>query len=310
MYHRVLTDKELEENYIQPGMYVHSGVFEMQMLFLKKQFQILSFEELLDLWQQKKWDNAKTYCVITFDDGWRDNYLYAYPILKKYNIPATIFLTTNLIGTNQWFWPDLLGNLLQYFYCNDVSEKKKNAITLIWKGYSWTHNINNKSIGDRIDTIIAHCKELSDEQVNDIIKKMTTILGLQSCPERVILTWEEVRDMSNDGISFGSHSCTHKILTNVSPGVAQREISDSFVQLREHGINDDLIFCYPNGNFNQDIARRVENAGYKAAVSAHFGLEDGSPHSQYGLRRVGIHNDIGSSIPLFVYRMQGFKSMI
>src|SRR5574337_401681 len=82
LYHRVLTEKELGQDFIQPGMYVRRDVFEMQMLFLKKHFQIVSLQDLLALWKGKKWDNSKRYCVVTFDDGWRDNYLYAFPILQ------------------------------------------------------------------------------------------------------------------------------------------------------------------------------------------------------------------------------------
>jgi hypothetical protein len=65
------------------------------------------------------------------------------------------------------------------------------------------------------------------------------------------------------------------------------------------------VFCYPNGDYNQEIARQVKAAGYLAAVSTRFGLENGSSHHHYGLKRIGIHNDMSSSIPLFAYRMLG-----
>ena len=86
MYHRVLSEKELAQQYVQHGMYVLDNVFEKQMQFLKEHFQILSFIELLNLWKENKFDKSKRYCVITFDDGWLDNYIYAYPILKKNNL--------------------------------------------------------------------------------------------------------------------------------------------------------------------------------------------------------------------------------
>jgi hypothetical protein len=115
-YHRVLSKREMDEMYIQPGMYVSQDVFEKQMQFLKEYFTVVSFGELLDLWKQKTYDPNKRYCVITFGDGWLDNYLYTFSVLKKYQIPATIFLPTNYVGTNDWFWPDRLGTLLWYHY--------------------------------------------------------------------------------------------------------------------------------------------------------------------------------------------------
>jgi peptidoglycan/xylan/chitin deacetylase (PgdA/CDA1 family) len=307
VYHRVLTEKELRQEFIQPGMYVRNDVFEMQMLFLKKHFQILSLQELLDLLKGKKWDNRKRYCVVTFDDGWRDNYLYAFPILQKHGIPATIFLPTALIGTNQRFWPDVLGNLLLHYYSADVPEGEKNAIASLWNRYPWTDNIKNKNVEDIIDLVIEHCKELADEERNEIIREMTAILGLSMEGERALLTWDEVKEMSNKGISFGSHSCTHKILTKCATRVVQEEIQDSSIHLQEEGINYIPVFCYPNGDYNREIAGQVKAAGYLAAVSTHFGLEDASSHYHYGLKRIGIHNDISSTIPLFAYRLSGIR---
>ncbi len=307
VYHRVLTEKELRQDFVQPGMYVRNDVFEMQMLLLKKHFQILSFQDLLTLWKGKKWDKSKRYCVVTFDDGWRDNYLYAFPILQKHGIPATIFLPTALIGTNQRFWPDMLSNLLLHYYSADLPEVNKKAIASLWQRYPWTDNVNNKNVADRIDLVIEYCKELSDENRNEIIREMSAILGLPIEGERALLTWDEVKEMSNKGISFGSHSCTHKILTKCPVRVVQEEIQDSSIHLQEEGINYIPVFCYPNGDYNQEIARHVKAAGYLAAVSTHFGLEDESSHHHYGLKRIGIHNDISSTVSLFAYRISGIR---
>lgn len=307
VYHRILTEKELRQDFVQPGMYVRNDVFEMQMLFLKKHFEILSFHELLTLWKGKKWDKSKRYCVITFDDGWRDNYLYAFPILQKHSIPATIFLPTALIGTSKHFWPDMLSNLLLHYYSADVPEEKKKAIASLWHKYPWTDHINNKNVEDKIDFVIEYCKELSNEKIDEMIGEMTAILGLPIEHERALLTWDEVKEMSNKGISFGSHSCTHKILTKCPKKVVQEEIQDSSIHLQEEGINYMPVFCYPNGDYNQEIARQVKAAGYLAAVSTHFGLEDGSSHHNYGLKRIGIHNDISSTVPLFAYRLSGIR---
>jgi UDP-2,3-diacylglucosamine pyrophosphatase LpxH len=73
---------------------------------LCKRFTVLSLNELLERWRTDQLDASKAYCVITFDDGWQDNYQYAFPVLKHYGLPATIFLATDFIGTDRWFWPD------------------------------------------------------------------------------------------------------------------------------------------------------------------------------------------------------------
>ena len=83
MYHRVLTPGEVSLHPVQPGMYVLDTVFEQQMMFVKQNFTVLSLQDLLGMWQGGVWDEHARYCVITFDDGWLDNYRHAYPVLKR-----------------------------------------------------------------------------------------------------------------------------------------------------------------------------------------------------------------------------------
>jgi peptidoglycan/xylan/chitin deacetylase (PgdA/CDA1 family) len=298
-YHRVLSEKELNQYFIQPGMYVCNDVFEKQMQFLQKHFQILSFAELLSLWKDKALDQNKRYCVITFDDGWLDNYIYAYPILKNYRIPATIFLTTSFIGTNHWFWSDQLIYLLQRL--ND------SALNVLLDSNNWLKDIlrpHHLSINEmRFNTIIEKCKQRPDDEIQALIEKIKTISALEFPEERMFLNWQEVNEMSHCGISFGSHSCTHKILTKLSVDEIQKEIEDSLCTLREKKINYIPIFCYPNGNYTQEIIKLVKAAGYQGAVSANFGFEDGFPQNLFALKRISIHNDISSTIPLFSWRI-------
>ncbi|MDH5571882.1 MAG: polysaccharide deacetylase family protein, partial [Gammaproteobacteria bacterium] len=66
------------------------NVFDMQINYISKHYSIISLDNLLDIINGKTFDKNKKYCVITFDDGWLDNYINAYPVLKKHNAPATI----------------------------------------------------------------------------------------------------------------------------------------------------------------------------------------------------------------------------
>ena len=103
MYHRILEDDDVLIASIQPGMYVTRSSFERQMAYVNKYYEITSLEDLTKMWACDGFDRSKAYCVVTFDDGWRDNYLNAFDILKKYNIPATIFLATEYIDTGRRF---------------------------------------------------------------------------------------------------------------------------------------------------------------------------------------------------------------
>ena len=110
MYHRVLRPEDMRSSLSQPGIIVSTITFEKHVRFLRENFKILSIEEFIDhIGKRKPFEDRS--CLITFDDGWRDNYSNAFPILRKYNVPAVIFLSTGFIGTGRSFWQERLGNI-------------------------------------------------------------------------------------------------------------------------------------------------------------------------------------------------------
>lgn len=302
MYHRIVSEKELQR-YIQPGMYVRNHVFEAQMKFVKENFEIISFNELLKLSKEKKWDKEKRYCAITFDDGWLDNYTYAYPVLKKNDIPATIFLPTAFIETHEWFWPEKMSFVLWQFYKRKMSQEQIASMNSIGDKHPWLIHNYGGSVQDKIDSAIETCKVLRDEEIQNVIVDMIAASRLTFSQERLLMNWAEIREMSESGISFGSHSCNHKILTRLSVTELKKEIEDSMAVLQARGLRYVPVFCYPNGDYTPEIADLVKKAGYEAAITTVSGIEDFEPQSIFSLRRIGIHNDISKTVPLFAYRL-------
>jgi peptidoglycan/xylan/chitin deacetylase (PgdA/CDA1 family) len=302
-YHRVLSEKALGRDYfIQPGMYVRNDVFEKQMQFLTENFQIISLMELLNHWAEGTWDHGKRYCVITLDDGWLDNYVYAYPILRKYQIPATIFLPTAFIGTNQWFWPDKVGYLLRRWTVG--------AANALSNGHPWARGLIAKAKSGNLDSAIEMCKEVPEEEIYEFIDEMSRRMHLEFPDDRLLINWQEVEEMSRHGISFGSHSCTHKILPKLPPEEIEDELAQSLRTLREKKINYVPVFAYPNGDCDEKTIGQVKAAGYRAAVTTVFGFEGRSPQHLFRLKRVGIHNDISATIPLFTFHISGLAQRV
>lgn len=305
-YHRVLSRDDLHKHWVQPGMYVETGVFEQHMQFLKEHFDVLSFHELLARWHSGDWDNDRRYCVITFDDGWLDNYQNAYPILRKHRIPATIFLPTNLIGTNEWFWPEKVSHLIKELMneARDVGPDLKGAAVL--KHFL---NVDGAQIragstsihAQRIfaDEIIEQCKHLAPETIAEFIDALLSELKIVLPQERLLMNWDEVACMSNEGMSFGSHSCSHRILTRLSMEEVKAELVESQQVLRARTKNHVPVFCYPNGNTNSRIQALVKECGYQAATGVRHGVEGTCPDNVFEIRRVLIHNDITHTVPLY-----------
>ena len=111
MYHRVIDREDRDKAYSHPGIIVETSTFERHLRFLRTHFHVASLREFRDRMISGR-PFAKRTCLITFDDGWQDNYTHAFPLLAKHELPATIFLTSGFVGTGRRFWQESLAHSL------------------------------------------------------------------------------------------------------------------------------------------------------------------------------------------------------
>lgn len=307
MYHRVITADELSRQFIQPGMYVTAKTFERHVRFLQEHFVVLSFNELVGMWRERAWDPERRYAVITFDDGWLDNYLHAFPVLRRYDVPATIFLPTGVIGTTRWFWPEELGWISRRFASLPM-DRKARILASLRGGDSWFNGIARNMEAGQSDELIERCKVVPHNQIGELVGRLADEMEVRLPCERLMMNWDEVRDMAAAKISFGSHSVNHKILTAVSDAELQEEVFGSLGTLRSHGLKGEIVFCYPNGNYSPAVVQSVESAGYCAATTTEPGWEDREPAHLFRLKRIAVHNDLTCSDSLFAFHLAGLNS--
>src|SRR6267142_6372068 len=202
-YHRVLPESERRRQFVQPGMYVRPHVLDAHVRFLRRHFRLISFADFLGLQQAGAWDPDARYCLITFDDGWLDNYVYAYPILRRYDAPATIFVSTALIGSEEWMWPDKLGWLLTRSGPDGAAPARDRLRPLVTR-YPWMARLPRVATPAQIDSIIESCKRLSERAIAELLLELTSRLGVELPKQRVFLQWADIEEMSSGGIAFGS----------------------------------------------------------------------------------------------------------
>ena len=292
MYHRVLDTLPFECK-VQPGMYVLSKTLEEHLVFLKQYFTITDLATLSSL----NSDNTKPFCAITFDDGWHDFYTHAFPILKKHNIPATVFLPTSYIGTYKWFWTDLLAILYL---------KNKININRNFRYFDQINYILNKNKNEiNFEKLLTYLKNENniDRLIRDNFEKHDNLKAYTKKP--AFLTWKQVKHMYQSGlITFGSHTANHKILTLLNDNELRKELTESKRKLMIEKVADsDFIpFCYPNGNYDDNVKQLVANQGYQIAVTTRGGLN--SPETdRFELKRIGMHEDVSFSSSMFGCRL-------
>lgn len=304
MYHRVIPCNHADNNFEQAGMYVRPDTFKMQMQILKNNYNIMHLSE----WLFKNRNNEvlpKITFAITFDDGWKDNYEYAFPVLKELEIPATIFLVSDYLGGNYVFWPNRLSYLLRK---NDLN----NLLKL--NEYAWIKTLSTGFKDDdiqslstfQIDAIIEQCKNISDTEMLARVEAMEIASGSNKTRSvSNILAHEEVEKMIKNGLfQIGSHTRHHtRLLDYLSHSELDDEVINSKSLLEKMFSNKIHLFCYPNGDHSESAVTSVSN-NYLAAVTTEHGWND-SDSNPYLLRRIGLHEDISNNKVSFVSRISG-----
>lgn len=298
MYHRVLDDINADTVFTQPGMAVSTAVFERQMSFLKETFSVLPLIDLAD-YVKSHGRYPGGAAVITFDDGWRDNYTNAFPVLSSHGLPATVFVTTDYVGTTRPFWFLMVKWLLTE--SNIGAEKTIAVVTDVCRSQSSTGEPSQrlldlmKNPAPNADGIIEELKLFDPGTLNDIIER---IMRESDLPEdywekiRPMMSWDEALEMSDRGIEIGSHGCSHKILTHLPDEEVKHELTSSKVKL-EHILGKPVrSFSYPNGDHDEFIKTAVILSGYACAVTTKGSPETTAKPDPFALKRLAIHEAV------------------
>jgi len=304
MYHRVLPAGEARREKVQAGMNVEPGTLAMHLRYLMGRFDLVSLEAVLE--SDSMEGNSKPRCAITFDDGWRDFRLHAFPVLRDAGAPVTVFLPTDYIGSERRFWTDRLSFL--------VGAKKKRPGSTCRPGDD--RNPLEERIGRMasegdtgMESAIQLLKTFREEQIEGILHELASRWEVppESLSGGSFLTWGEAREMKKSGlVTFGSHTATHRILTTMTDGEVKEELRRSLERILEEKVADPgfVPFCYPNGGFDGRIARLAREAGYHSAVTTERGW-NGPGTDPFELRRVSVHQDMTSSGAMLGCRILG-----
>ncbi len=281
MYHGVVATPQPVFSWCQLPV----AEFQRQMEFLSEEYNVLPLPEAVERLRSGSALQDCTACL-TFDDGFRNVCTTAYPILEKYRLPATVFLVTSLVGTNQPAWPDRL------FHA--VSTTAQMSVRL---------SASTRSLATPCDraaayrALAAEFKRMENNEKEKQLAEMMQFLGQKEvAPDSPLATmgWDEVEQLSRTGlVHFGSHTHTHPILSRCSPESQREELRRSREVLRER-LGKAELFAYPNGtpdDFTAETKELIADLEYRCAVTTISGLNRAGS-DLYALRRVNVGADM------------------
>lgn len=304
MYHRVLPPGHPDRQTEQPGMYVSPGTLGMHLNMLRRhRFSLVHLDDWLEAAGKGRALPARS-CALTFDDGWRDNYDHAYPILKQVSAPATIYLVSDLVGTRYSFWPNALARALAQYdaaMLDRMPDWLRQAV--LGESRGATAGTLNTS---QIDAVITACKAAhSDAEMLAIVRRLESESAAPAAEVRDLMSWEEIQEMRSNGlVRFGSHTRRHTRLAGVaSAQVLQDEVIGSRQAIERRLGAVPVTFCYPNGDTSPEAVAMVRSA-YKGAVTTSKGWHS-ARHDPFLIRRIGMHEDISNRPAAFLCRISG-----
>jgi glycosyltransferase involved in cell wall biosynthesis len=266
MFHRVLPEGE---SCYDSEMVTSPELFKGLLDWTQDHYQVVSLGELLKRREEK--NGKKPPCAITFDDGWSDVFVHAFPALRDRKMPATVFLPVRFVGTIRRFWQDRLWSLLRAPGDRADLATKLRCVAL---RFPWCPPLGDETLD--FSSIRPLLRSRSSLEAEEFVDRLEEAVGTpKPTSERAFVNWDEVRTMQSEGIGFGSHTLSHTFLTHCDPQCAQREVEESRHELQDALGGPVAGFCYPWGSTNAWIQRAVENAGYEFAVTTETRLVRG-----------------------------------
>lgn len=249
-------------------------------VFFKQNFDIISIAEAVSLINQSPKKSYGKYLVITFDDGYKDNYTQAFPILKKHNVPACFFIATSLIGNKKLPWWDRIA----YNY-------KTNKFKSI-KLSSWLEAVKHKGDDKAFVRDILAATKISQDPIEKQLKEIEHLFPLKGeLPTQEFLSWDNLKEMISHGMDVGAHSHNHEILANLSQDEMIFELTHSKMLIEQNLPYQVSSFSYPvgsQGTYNESVTKALVDCGYDIAFNFQPGININVEANKYDLRRFSV----------------------
>jgi peptidoglycan/xylan/chitin deacetylase (PgdA/CDA1 family) len=292
-YHNIIELSEKRRADIQPGMCVLSSSFDKQMGYISRHFDVVSVETIVNAIRDGK-EISLNPIAVTFDDGWRDNYTVAFPILHKYKIPAMIFLATDLVKSGKIppfleismllgkkdIWPDkaikiFRDIIVKYNLTDIIPQVKEDRFRLLAQDpYQYMQAL----------------MLLDYKYMHEMVAVMIEELNIDKTEwenYRWMVNEAEIREMAAAGIEFGSHGESHDLMVLIKLDQVSRELKHSKEYIEALLGKKINILAYPNGDFNEAIKKEVQAVGYQGAMAMNR-EERADNVDRFSLRRLGF----------------------
>jgi len=255
--------------------------FAQQMEFIKREYNPISVEDLLDVLAGRKTLPPRA-IMVTFDDGYHDFLDHAWPVLRRLEIPAMLFVVTDYLSDPcKVFWWDRLYQAIHRSACIEIAVEGLGCLSL--------HGDQERR--DAFESIKRKIMALNHAAAMQTVEELVLQLGVDPQSQRVMLNWDELRAMAQDGLYVGAHTISHPILSRMTPEEAQTEITVSHGIIKDEIGQNWPVFAYPVGrraDLRPELLTILKDEGFQAAMTMFEGHNEIGRTPPLELKRVGM----------------------
>ena len=263
------------------AMHVTPQLFEAHLAYLARACEVLPLDAVAAR-RERAAPNGRIAVAITFDDGYRDNLELAFPILRAYGCPATIFLPTSFIGTGRPFWWEQIEAWIR-----DAHGRVAHA----GAAYDLDTTADKERFFDRLRVALTRA---GPERRAQLLEQARALLAPSRDVESSTLSWPEIAQLAGSGlISFGAHTVNHLAVSSLTDAELDFEIGAGRRELAQLLATQSGFFAFPYGRYadldrrSSDVLRRHGFAGAATLVAG----DVVSSKSAYTLPRIFVERD-------------------
>jgi peptidoglycan/xylan/chitin deacetylase (PgdA/CDA1 family) len=262
MYHKILP-RHLALRYPWQNLVVDTETFDRQMTWLGRHFDVMPVCDAMDLLDRGALQSGRTkrpLACVTFDDGYRDNFDHAAPILESHGLRATFFVATDFVcGVAFWF------DLASIVWLEDSAEALRQAVSAAPEHCDRFAGVKT------LDAWISALKRIPSES-RDAVLAGSGRSDVGPAEIYGAMTSEQVRELSRRGHEIGAHSVTHRILTQLDDPTLRVELEQPRSTLFGwSGIQVEGV-CFPNGDYDDRVIAAARTAGYRYGCAVTRGV--------------------------------------
>ncbi|HKE88351.1 MAG TPA: polysaccharide deacetylase family protein [Vicinamibacterales bacterium] len=257
-YHRVIPAAAAAADHVHSAMWIAPDTLAGQIQWMQSVGDIVDLATLVNA----DAPTTRALFALTFDDGWLDTYSVAFPILREAQVPATVFVVSDALEHDRLFWTEDVVTKTHQVASRGGADGVLAALVDAWPASHpkpavslpgalcehWVEALKRVPEGERCVRIQAYLRSIG--------ASLEPLGGY-------VMTWDQAREMSRQGITFGSHTHTHAILEGLDEAAMTRELSVSRAVIANHLQREVDLFCYPNARYAGAEGPVLARCGYK-----------------------------------------------